>query len=341
MHNVQPHSNPYTSTTSTTSTPPHLVATLSGNKNVPQTFNCEQAINDVTDILWDYKDWTDPLSKSLSQWGVDVLKLKSVTDEGLLNTALTMIEYLQKNILVNPLDCVNHSPLSDPVLERQWTWEKSWFKQWPLIDDTGLSPFDKQPMGAVKPHTFALEMLKWLGGLPLNTPKTLATSSPTPNNSSPLIVQAGLISPVNKSLFTFLLNKAAQNYAVIASVRDVRQDIVKTSKLAEKLTEQTKKQCEQEREKLQEDMKAHEKRLAERLEHIDLNHESTVNVLKSDIKQGKHKLEVLAEKHKDLQEKADNLDTQNRSMQSTIAYMQGQINNLNNRGGGGGFCIIS
>jgi hypothetical protein len=333
MHGVQPNSN--TPQTSTTTTPSHLVATLSQ----ANAFDCQTAVDAVEDIVWNHKDWQDPLSKSLIQWGADLLKLNSTNEGELLTATVTMVDHLRKNILANPLDFAKHSLLVDPVLERHWTWEKSWFELWPFVDGTGLSPFDKKPMGAIKPHTFALKMLKWLGGLPPSTPQTLVTS----NSPTPLTIQANSIhqlDPVNKSLLTFLLNKAAQTYATIANVKEVRQDMVKTSELAAKLTEQTKKRCEQEREQLQKEMAAHEKRLEKRIEHVELNHDSTVNVLKSTISQGNHKLEMLAKDHAAIQVELNNSKAQNRSMGQTIANLQAQVNSQNNRGGGGNSCTL-
>ncbi len=339
--------------TTTTTTPvnnaPRLLATLSEEKKIPRIFDCQEVIDNISDIMWDYKDWKDPLSKDMSRWGVDLFKLRNVPEKELLDAALTMIDTLRKKILVNPLDYVNHSPLEEPVLERQWTWEESWFEKWPLVDGSGLSPFDHLPMEATKPHFFAIKMLNLLYSLPLsfNKKPLVIASNPTEDGKAVALVSATtaliptILDPSTKVVLSFLVRKAATTYATVANVRDTRYDMIKTSELAEKLTEQTKQRIAEETEQLKQDMKAHEKRLDERIENIELNHDGTVKVLDGQIKDGLAKLVVLKKEKEEIKEKADSLEQENIGMRGTIANLQAQVNSLSNQDSGGGFCIIS
>jgi hypothetical protein len=349
MHKINPGQPTYPSTTTTTSTTnaPHLVATLTGEKQAPHIFDCQEEIDKISDIMWAYKDWKDPLSKDMSRWGVDLFKLRDVPENELVDAALHMVDTLQKKILVNPLDYVNHSPLEEPVLERQWTWEKSWLEKWPLLDGTGISPFDKLPMQATKPHFFAIKMLNWLHSLPLtsNQPPLVIANNPTNGNAKALICPTTALSATTldrsaKMVISFLVKKAATTYATVANVRDTRYEMAETAELAEKLTEQTKQMIAEETEQLKEEMKAHEKKLDERIENIEVNHDGTVKVLDGQIKDGLAKLVVLKKEKDEIKEKADSLENENKGMRGTIASLQGQLGAMQGGGGGGGGCTI-
>ena len=118
-------------------------------------------------MLKQFKDYKDPLSNRLRNWGEGVLQIvhthRTSSPERIANIAQERISVLAE-ILVNPLD---GAPLKDPRLMRGWTWEKH------MHDDCRrlfkkVSGLDGGVM-EVNPdvHLFARAMIRFRDGFPI------------------------------------------------------------------------------------------------------------------------------------------------------------------------------
>lgn len=121
--------------------------------------HCLAGVGRVEKILERYKGWNDPLSKRLVRWGNGVAEaaktLKSEPEEHLPAIVRGWQERLDQ-LMVNP---ITQNPLQDPVIERNWTWERNihtlYRSQFPL------SPLDGQVMNSEPlPHLFAAELIQ-------------------------------------------------------------------------------------------------------------------------------------------------------------------------------------
>jgi len=139
------------------------------------------SINTLAQILDTYESWEDHLSLRLYEWGARVIevapKFNKDTDANLKLKVDEYIHVLMREILLNPL---NGLPLKDPILDREWVWEKSMLDEYKTL--SLLSPYDAKPINATV-HLFAKAMLGWVQSLPY-TSECLLKYSASPENAS-------------------------------------------------------------------------------------------------------------------------------------------------------------
>jgi hypothetical protein len=140
----------------------NAVTTMTVASVVTQASNFESQIDRLTDILDQYQGYNDSLSKSLFRWGASVLQIavkhySSATEE-MAKIASERIHELATELLVNPLD---GRSLQDPILERDWTWEREVHQDCRQLFKT-ISPLDGEVMNKTPAaHFFAQEMIVW------------------------------------------------------------------------------------------------------------------------------------------------------------------------------------
>ncbi len=111
-------------------------------------------------ILEGFEGSTDFLSTRLRTWGVEVFQLvgthASDSLENISRLASEKLKELTEEILVDPL---LNRPLRDPVIERNWIWERSVHTECRDLFPEG-SPLDREGMEEnPAPHFFALAMI--------------------------------------------------------------------------------------------------------------------------------------------------------------------------------------
>jgi hypothetical protein len=136
--------------------------TLPPPVTAPSSADYGKAVDSLSLILERYPGWDDILSKKLFTWGIDTCKMAIKNGaKGLTIIAAIAQERFDElsKILVNPLD---GSPLQEPVLEREWTWE-AWQHAECRRLFSSVSPLDGEPMSPNPPsHLFVKEMIDWL-----------------------------------------------------------------------------------------------------------------------------------------------------------------------------------
>lgn len=130
----------------------------------------DDRLNELFAIVQEFRQnkWNDELSNSLRGWALSLIQrgrpdlIQRLTEEELRSAAIERIDFLRTHVLFNPLN--PSQTLVDPVLEREWSWEKECLKEWKRIDphpDIPDSPFDGKHMEEEKPHSFAHAILVW------------------------------------------------------------------------------------------------------------------------------------------------------------------------------------
>ncbi len=207
----------------------------------------QQARDQLIDILDRYESWHDPFSERLFRWGVEILPSNlpegHIPSEEEIAYGAQKVDELTREILISPLD---RAPLREPVLERQWLWER-----WQLEDFQTLfllSPFDGMPFEEIQRHRFAEELLYWLQSLAENIP-----SSGESSDSSELVemsqssqLDASLIQESNddqsKMLKMFTYMTLARNANLERSLREgIRNPIEDASLIQAKLLVETRR----------------------------------------------------------------------------------------------------
>ena len=125
-----------------------------------------------------YQSWNDHLSRAINRWCLEVLTIAKEHGQDSLQEihriAREKLGELAEEILVNPITV---TPLHCPVMERDWTWEKSMHEECRQLFKT--SPLDGGPMSAnPASHSFAEEMIHWHQGLNPQSQTEEQSSSP-------------------------------------------------------------------------------------------------------------------------------------------------------------------
>lgn len=150
--------------------------TIVSSQENSEEFNFESHINRLGDLLIEYDSWSDPLSENILFWAEETFsKVKDEAfefNETTKNFLLKRIHKLLNKKLLSSFDKAPFkdqriSPLKNPILERDWTWEKEILEDYQTcwqIACQGLplkSPFDKQEMKTIRSHELAKEIQKW------------------------------------------------------------------------------------------------------------------------------------------------------------------------------------
>ena len=103
----------------------HLLFGIDNSPEILQRIKsaCDQALNELTEILVSYESWNDPLSLSLFEWGANVIKFDSLSEipNDFIMKVVERIDNI-KEILINLFD---NTPLKNPVLVNdRWVWEE-------------------------------------------------------------------------------------------------------------------------------------------------------------------------------------------------------------------------
>lgn len=125
--------------------------------NEKQYEKLENCSKDLHSICLNYPDWNDLLSLRLHLWEKDWQVITKSKNEEILNAKITQ---LKQEILVDPF---SGGTLKEPVLEREWHWEKWVLEEWKKISP--YSSYDAIEMQKPKPHRFAEKILNWMSSL--------------------------------------------------------------------------------------------------------------------------------------------------------------------------------
>lgn len=124
-------------------------------------------IKELCRINKTYGHWQDYLSLSLLEW---IRKFPSefplcsptsqqrLTSQQIQDIVRIKLDELRQKILVNPLNVA--LPLTEPVLDGLWTWERSWLVNCHTLSH--VSHLTKQPFETeIRVHLFAVDMIAW------------------------------------------------------------------------------------------------------------------------------------------------------------------------------------
>lgn len=136
-----------------------IVAAAAASNLEHQFKKSEEQLEEILDC---YHAWDDPLSKEIHAWGNKQLLSTELSpfDSSHMEISREWIRFLAKTIL---MDSFLLNPLSTPMLDRTWVWEKSvltFYKK-----HSTISPFDLEKIED-RPHLFAIDILKWIRELP-------------------------------------------------------------------------------------------------------------------------------------------------------------------------------
>ncbi len=129
------------------------------------------AVDGLNQILDKYPDNSDFLSRDLHNWAgnlsEEAFEKRLADPQEQMMVAIRHIGVLFFEVVINPL---NKMPLSDPVVERNWVWERKMHQEW-RERYKGISPLDGLQMAENPvPHSFAKEIIAWGADLLSNMP---------------------------------------------------------------------------------------------------------------------------------------------------------------------------
>ncbi|MBJ7449868.1 MAG: hypothetical protein JHC93_05870 [Parachlamydiales bacterium] len=291
------------STVTSTITAPVLVL------NNTQKIQCNSALESIKEVSDKYRDWNDCLSQQLTYWCDDVCHLKLLSS-GLNSKAIKKLIELKK-VLANPFN-TNYS-IKKPMLDRQWTWEKSWLESYQTVSNN--SPFDCEPM-TIKHHQYAQDIIDIVNSI---FSEFLGPEAPIDSailNESDLKEKRYIFGQLSQAAFLRIINSRTlfQAEKMIISSKNKEEQTKKNNEiLVEECNKKIKAQAD-----------AHNMTVAEFKKMIsDLN--KTVNKLETQI---------------------DELKTQNDQNAARIRQLEYQLAEARRRleeianSGGGGLCSI-
>lgn len=262
---------------------------------------CEQALDELTAILVDHESWDDPLSKRIFKWGAEVLQFDLTDERGFTeafrSNVQKKINHLTREILVNPLD---KAPLQKPILvDSEWVFEEWMYKDYIQFFD--VSPFSRKPIKNVISHIFAEKMVQWAETinvfiLDFDFPSTSITvaqeqkdlmvvNGPIVLSQSALTGQAAnsqLVAQSKMITYTIL----AQNALLEKGLQLMRKEIEQSTQTVARFREQMQLMIRQEKALAEQQARAHEQALNQRINQIENTHGAVVNVLNSNIEAG-------------------------------------------------------
>lgn len=187
--------------------------------------------------------WNDYLSKRLHSWGREVDSIPATDCDALQGKCKELFE----KVMVNPLDYTQKSPLTKPVLERNWIWEQSLIQNYLRHCDT--SPYDGKKMEEIRPHTFAEKVIAWARGILDSQAATSNSLAIIPVNSQQL---GPALSPLEKTLIVQTDEPQVQYFMIFTYCMLAQQDLCRraqnilcaqidlTSKTVRPITSETK-----------------------------------------------------------------------------------------------------
>jgi hypothetical protein len=116
-------------------------------------------VRNVKLILQRYEGWNDRLSRKLVRWGNGVVEAARVMGSEPVERLPVIARAWQARLDGLLVDQLTATPLRDPVVERDWTWERGMHALY--RGQFRLSPLDKQPMSPEPPpHLFAQALIQ-------------------------------------------------------------------------------------------------------------------------------------------------------------------------------------
>ncbi len=163
-------------------------------------FSVEEMLTELATIFTKYRSWNDFTSKKIREWGGKIFANINEDDlkdpENHFKRMETNIYDLFNKILISPF----MNPYKEPILDGNYTWEKSELINFyaKFVNTTGpklYSPFGKEikvqmredgiHFPSMKIHEFALEMIKWANNLPVE-PVIVNPQLPSIHHNVPL-----------------------------------------------------------------------------------------------------------------------------------------------------------
>lgn len=184
----------------TVTQPTTYVLTLKGG-NIK--IDPEKVLVNLSEIIDAHRNWKDLVSAKINEWAGNAMTLISTdglaTPESLLQKVQSDINVLFNEILVS--STLRRMPLTEPLLmDEKYTWEKRELQE--FCTTFPITPWGK-PLAdiVIKPHAFALAMLKWARELPFE-PVADANQPMPPFSNQTMIqphtqTQAQSIVPIN------------------------------------------------------------------------------------------------------------------------------------------------
>ncbi|MDF2577650.1 MAG: hypothetical protein K0S74_1134 [Chlamydiales bacterium] len=300
----------------------------------------------LQDIIIGFQNWNDRLSLKLIKWSFKVSNItlgQRVRPEQ-LELIKKQIEKLVSKILVDPLGfSADRSPnamLKEPMLDREWVWEKAVLDDY--LEKTGvdLSPFDNQKIDP-KPHEFAKAMLMWLRTFTnLENSAKVSTVSGSTNtliihtsnsNSSPSMVvsfrgrvsttshaQMGLSVPsqgshrggIQKFNYAFYL-KLAQDAIRIERLKEEKRLLKKEVIISQHFRQELQENLRQRVEEAKIAIAEHEKVIDTRIGSMQSNYQGAINNLQSTV-------DAQARQTQYLQQQMSNSETRARQLEQQL-----------------------
>lgn len=293
----------------------------------PDTYR--QYVDRLVPILESFEESTDFLSGRLRRWGIEVFELASSHSSGSLEAisrlANEKLEELTKEILIDPL---LNRPLQDPIIERNWVWERSVHTECRVLFPEG-SPLDSETMGTnPEPHFFALAMLVFVRSVnptDNHTENQVSLFSSDPSTSPTLrsvyqrLAQTAIRIRRQQEMQERIKRLVASNNQMMAEI--YRQDAEALGDVALRTAE-------------------HEAALERRLNSIIEVHQNTINGINEQITfmEGAHRTRVanLETEIRNMEETTGAIALQLRNQlteictthQSTVASLNGQVNSV-------------
>lgn len=318
----------------------------------PTATGYEQAFHAVFRIIFEHPgdDWNDTLSQDIRVWSVKIAKvdlraLRSLDDVHTI--ACASVQELAEKVLLNPLD---GSPLQEPVLERTWVWEKRMYDDYREL--INRSPFDKEPMAAALPHTFAQKIMAWLattkaflqagargGASGVTRPETKENREIVPAFARPFVSLSAMeaLSPQDRLIYYLQLAQKAnliqKNKQQLAKCRQSR---TQTAQFSEAAAAKVKKSVDEAKKEAKVDLQ----RVNDRIDAMDVAHRAQIDILHNGLAAARREQERLSSALQAQQEATQKIGSNVTELSRQYAQKCVEVEAMKNARRRGGFCVI-
>ncbi len=316
-----------------------------------QPFDYAKAYQELKNILATHLQWKDSTSLRLHKWGDKTVRLHtpipSQDTQAFFNVIKNRLEKILGDILLSP---IGGAPLAEPVIERDWIWEKETLDEFIALfkrafpSQDPLSPLDNKKLETMRPHAFAKAIVTWINALPIiYEQKTVEALFKRTFSSSQAIPPTAQVLPqlIQARLYKFV--EEGQEYTKALQIRNNLRAVKKKTQALEIKDRQRNQYIKQQADLIAQKQAVHKLVVQESMETTKKNSQGQINLVLPYVQEANQKREKVEADLTRIKEDNEKHAQQLPDVEAQLNHLSQQIQQLHqqlNASKGGSFCLI-